>query len=240
LAELSELRVRLEGALETVERATADMRAAAQEVRAGRTARLVAAMTQSESVTTQQAFETVQRLASQEPALAPIRERFIVAREAMRAATLARGAELGLPAVHPERVVAMLADAPVLFEGRAIPVLSGAKALPFVATSFVVAAGLALVHPLLVAFPIFVATVVGARVAQAPRLVVTQVHLRLGATVIAVRDIGSVLVAKVLGPNRSIVRVRLRAGETIEVDVPALPSGFVRALEQVTKVEHSS
>lgn len=237
MAELDELRVRLEGALEIVEAATASLVVATEALEEGVVSELAEAMITSDSAETRDAVKSIERLAEQAPALTLVLKRFHDARGALLARALVRGQQLGLHSMSAESVIDVLARYPVLFEGLAL------QRLPFVAVGALMAALTAFAvafHPGFLVLPLGLLLACAALVWRSPRLVVTRGHVRMGAAVVAVRDIESVLVASAMGPDRSIVRFRLRGGSTFDAEMPALPKRFVRALEQVTTVEHST
>ncbi len=233
MAELNELRIRLEGALELVESATAGMCVATEALQQGIASEVVAAMTESASEETKQALAALEHLSQQEPSLVPVLQKFNAAREALRARVLLRGAELGLTSMSVESVVAVLARYPVLYEGVAV------RWRPFAlgAMPILLSVALGWLNPILFIVPTVAALIVLTIIVSALRLVVTQGHVRVGGTVIAVADMESLLIAGTLDAPREILRFRLRGGSSIEVGLNQLPPDFISALERVVKVE---
>jgi hypothetical protein len=120
VAELSELRTRLEGSLERVERMTDSLERAVSHANAGKTAGLARVLQARGDDAMTRALTSVAKLAAEEPALAQVLARFHRAEERVRAALLAQTATLGVYEGQSLELVRLLARERPLYSGRAI------------------------------------------------------------------------------------------------------------------------
>ncbi len=245
MAELNELRIRLEGALETVEAAAATMTVATEALEQGIVAELVDAMTQSESPETRNALAATERLSEREPSLIRALRKFSATRETLRARVLSLGPTVGLGSMSFESIVTTLAKFPVLYSGVAIPW----RSFGFGAALLVASSVFSLLHPVLLVAPISVMIVGTTVVARSPRLVVTAGHIRIGSTTLYAPDIDAVSIRRTIvrlkrgfgasGAEAHTLSFHLRGRGLVEIELLHMPPQFVAALERVVKVERT-
>lgn len=120
MAELSELRTRLEGALDRVERMTDSLERAVSHANAGKTGGLTRVLEARRDEAMARALSAVEKLAASEPMLAPVLARFRRADEKVRAALLAQTATLGVYEGDPLELARLLERERPIYKGHAV------------------------------------------------------------------------------------------------------------------------
>ena len=241
MAELSELRTRLEGALERVERMTDSLERAVRHANAGKTAGLTRVLEARGDDAMARALASVEKLAAHEPALTAALQRFHRAEERVRAALLAQTATLGVYEGHPLELARLLEREQPLYRGRAVGWREvGFFSLVGVYGSLRLSFGrYGDGHGYSYWWVPFVALAVGLLVRlRGPRLVVTPGFVRLGKEVLRVADVKVLRIARtVRGFGRSRRYVYEFTAESprgvprqLLLRASAVPDGFLEAL----------
>lgn len=241
MAELSELRTRLEGSLERVERMTESLERAVAHASSGKTAGLTRVLEARADDAMTRALTAVEKLAATEPVLAPVLERFRRAEERVRAALLAQTATLGVYEGDSLELARLLKRERPLYSGHAVG--WGEVVLLVLFAAFVslrlsfLRHGAEGVYTLWWVPLVAVAGGVAWRL-RGPKLVVTPGFVRLGAEVLRVADVKRLRITRVaegFGRNRRHVYEFSAESPTgrsrgLELRAATVPDGFVQAL----------
>lgn len=193
MADLSNARVRLEGALEDIEAATDALEQAARQLEQGRTDGVALALRLRDEPRTSQGRAALERLVSEEPALDDVLRRFVSARQSFLTKLNERASELGLGGESAATTVEALVQDPVVYEARVVP-WGGLLVLGVFGTVMLVlgasqrGAGLAL---------IVIAALAAWMFFSSPRVVVTRRRICVGPQVVTWTDVRSLVVARV-------------------------------------------
>jgi hypothetical protein len=113
-------RVRLEGRLEAIERATRELEAAAVQLETKAPTGLTFALAALQDPTTSEAEQTAARLTAHEPSLAPVLAKLDRARKAFRAAVEERAAMLGMRDAPLEDLATAVESEPILYSRKPV------------------------------------------------------------------------------------------------------------------------
>jgi hypothetical protein len=239
-----ELRTRLEGSLERVERMTDSLDRAATRVAVGKTGGISRLLVVREESAMTQALESVERLASREAELQPWLERFQRAEERLKSALLSQTAVLGVYQGQSLELARLLEREQVLYRGHAV---AWREVGMFVFVAFAISLRFSFPRhstggtyslwwvPLLVA--------VGGALwrMRGPKLVVTPGFVRLGKEVLRVVDVKTLRITRTVegrGRNKRTVHLFSAVSPSgmergLDLRASVVPDAFVEALVQV-------
>lgn len=244
VAELMELRTRLEGSLERVERMTDSLERAAARVAAGQTGGVSRLLLVREEAAMNDALASVEKMASREAELQPWLERFSRAEAQLRSALLKRTAEIGVYEGQSLELARLLERETVLYRGSVFAWRQVAFLIAL--ASFIVFRLTYRPHGYVNTFWVWLVPVMVASSGIlwrifGPRLVVTPGFVRIGKEVLRVVDVKTLRITrKMEGRGRSRARVHIFAAESpsgmvrhLDQRVSVLPDAFIEALVQV-------
>lgn len=236
MGDLSAARIRLEGSLEVIEEATRALEHAAAQLEQGSIEGVARALRLRDEPRTLQARVEVEGLAADEPALEAVMERFSSAKRALVEKVTDRAGELGLPGESADAAAEVLANDPVLYEGRLVPwavvaVLPIAGVVGGLVTWNQKGSGLFMVVTFSIAAALFF---------TARRVVVTQRRVCIGPQVVPVSEVRSLRVTRVVrrtfkGGQKVHYELAFDCGDRGErtLEIPFVPSPLRVALTQL-------